>query len=566
MSKLLLLPSAKLVPPELQTDLGSITSAMIPLDSRPALHYITEPYSQRGYKTVVAVHEQAEAVSRYLVRHPELEARIVDVGDTGSLGETVLAALEAIAEPRDLLVINFADTYVMDPLPDGDFICYAEQEDVYRWTTFQLSETGMLYNLAEKGQVKPFDQDLLVFVGVFGIANQLQFLEDLRHALATSESEGQLDPFYQAITMYFNRQDHGQEAFTKVLKWHDFGHVDTYYATKKALFINKRFFNDVQIDNSRGIVYKHSSDVQKLTREIKWYLKLPKGLKHIGPRVLDYSLTPGKVFLEMEFYGYPVLNDIYLFGDLNLGVWSQILEAIERTINDMAQYRFAPAATASIRADMREIYVHKTLQRIEPIMADARFAPFSADEITINGRQCYGLRQVLRVLPDLAETLNLYELPCFTVIHGDLCLGNILYDPRNRIVRLIDPRGSFGSQETYGDPRYDLAKLCHSLEGDYDFFVNGLFDFEWQDGGLWFSAHLDEHHQAIKSLFHRWLTRGWGPQYTQLKLIESLLFLSMVPLHADRFRSQQAFLARGLETFTATAFTSLGLASRGESA
>ena len=35
----------------------------------------------------------------------------------------------------------------------------------------------------------------------------------------------------------------------------------------------------------------------------------------------------------------------------------------------------------------------------------------------------------------------------------------------------------------------------------------------------------------------------------QVKLIESLLFLSMVPLHADRFASQEAFLARGLEIF-----------------
>ena len=30
--------------------------------------------------------------------------------------------------------------------------------------------------------------------------------------------------------------------------------------------------------------------------------------------------------------------------------------------------------------------------------------------------------------------------------------------------------------DIYGDPRYDLCKLNHSIEGDYDFFVNGLFE------------------------------------------------------------------------------------------
>jgi hypothetical protein len=35
-----------------------------------------------------------------------------------------------------------------------------------------------------------------------------------------------------------------------------------------------------------------------------------------------------------------------------------------------------------------------------------------------------------------------------------------------------------------------------------------------------------------------------------VNVIESLLFLSMIPLHADRPRSQTAFLARGLELFT----------------
>ena len=64
------------------------------------------------------------------------------------------------------------------------------------------------------------------------------------------------------------------------------------------------------------------------------------------------------------------------------------------------------------------------------------------------------------------------------VVHGDLCLSNILYDLRSRVCKLIDPRGSFGAAGIYGDPRYDVAKLYHSIYGLYDFITNDLFHVE----------------------------------------------------------------------------------------
>jgi hypothetical protein len=61
MNKLLLLPSARLVPAELRVDFGEIPSGMIPLNSLPALHHIAQPYAAAGYDVVIAVHERARA-------------------------------------------------------------------------------------------------------------------------------------------------------------------------------------------------------------------------------------------------------------------------------------------------------------------------------------------------------------------------------------------------------------------------------------------------------------------------------------------------------------------------
>ena len=134
-----------------------------------------------------------------------------------------------------------------------------------------------------------------------------------------------------------------------------------------------------------------------------------------------------------------------------------------------------------------------------------------------------------------------------------MCLSNILYDRRNSFIRAVDPRGSFGAFDIYGDPRYDLAKLSHSFAGDYDFLLNGWFELSEDQESMSLKVHLEDRHLAIKEQFNIWMTRNWPQWVRQVRLIESLLFLSMVPLHQDRFLSQKAFLVRGLQLYTAMA-------------
>ena len=126
---------------------------------------------------------------------------------------------------------------------------------------------------------------------------------------------------------------------------------------------------------------------------------------------------------------------------------------------------------------------------------------------------------------------------------------NILVDRCSRVVRLVDPRGSFGDFRIHGDPRYDLAKLSHSVSGDYDFLSHGLFDLDFDGPNVHLTTHTTERHHAMKRMFNQWLQPRWGDWSGQIRLIESLLFLSMVPLHKDRPDCQKAFLARDLELF-----------------
>src|SRR3954453_20210415 len=106
MNNVLLMPTAKLVGPDLRSEFGPIPSAMIPLDSRPAMQYVAEPYLNRGFDLVLAVDEHAEMVREYVARHPHAGTRIVQVPDSSSLGATILSALDSLAETPEFLVIN----------------------------------------------------------------------------------------------------------------------------------------------------------------------------------------------------------------------------------------------------------------------------------------------------------------------------------------------------------------------------------------------------------------------------------------------------------------------------
>ncbi len=548
MNKVLLMPTAKLVGPELRSEFGAIPSAMIPLDSRPAMQYVAEPYLNRGYDLVLGVNERADLVREYTDRHPAMGARLVHVPHTASLGETILSVLDSLETDPESLVINFADTYVGDELQGNNVICYREAGEVYRWTTFQIDFGNKITCLSDKDADNPYGQLQPVFVGVFAVGNVSVFREHLRAALGAQPVD-HTDPFYTALTEYFNALPADERRLQRVSDWRDFGHLDTYYQTKRAFCINQRFFNCVQIDGGRGIVRKSSKNAEKLLNEMKWYLELPKALRYMAPRVFDYSFAKDEPFMEMEYYSYPALNDIYLYGNLDLSVWTRVFQAIGNVVRQMHSHRFQPEDADHLGRSMRAMYEDKTRARLRPVLEDTRFAAFCADWVVINGETCMGVRQCLDMLPRLAEALDMYSLDYFTVIHGDLCLSNILYDRRNSFIRVIDPRGEFGDAGIFGDMRYDLAKLSHSLEGDYDFMVNDMIDSAWSNGEYRHSAQLNERHRNIKDLFHKWFLKEFGEHYMQVKLIESLLFLSMVPLHADRFASQEAFLARGLEIF-----------------
>ena len=135
-----------------------------------------------------------------------------------------------------------------------------------------------------------------------------------------------------------------------------------------------------------------------------------------------------------------------------------------------------------------------------------------------------------------------------SIMHGDLCFSNILYDSRSNHIKLIDPRGvdNKNNISIYGDWRYDVAKLAHSVIGKYDFIIANRFkykensstdiEFDIEYDNLYKVEELDEYFDKFFDF------KVYYP-------IMINLFLSMIPLHSDNNLRQKAMLANALKLY-----------------
>jgi hypothetical protein len=136
-------------------------------------------------------------------------------------------------------------------------------------------------------------------------------------------------------------------------------------------------------------------------------------------------------------------------------------------------------------------------------------------------------------------------------MHGDFCFSNMLFDLRTDRIVLIDPRGLIGKEATiYGDVRYDVAKLGHSIVGRYDqIMVEGL-----RAGGsgaeLTLEIPADRRRDWLEEMFLAARVADLSFDSAEVKAAVVSLFLSMIPLHAEDPARQTVLFANGLRLFS----------------
>ena len=529
-----IIPSAKLVPEELQK-LGKLPAIIYPINQKIAFDYIYDQYKNLHAKVDIICYENADKVERRLRKVIGNEIKVRRLPELHDLGYTILYAIENIDEP---VVINFADTIVMDRIVDisGDAFFYQEDYMSETWTYFD-EESGIVTHIYDKEAINEEIKKKL-FVGVFKIINTHDFRECLRNAV--QQKNKKMNSFYYALELY--SQKHSMQAVL-TNNWFDIGHEDKYYNSK--LEVRAREFNHITIDKNRGILKKTSDDKDKFIGEIKWYLKLPADVEYVRPRIFNYSTSYVNPYVSMEYYAYHTIHELFLYGDLTLQQWIDIFNRIRFVCDDFKRYT---VQDDNIRPALEEMYLTKTLQRFEKMKKDERFITFFESPIIVNGERYLPLNEIIIALEKAIPEM-LYDVDTFNIIHGDLCFANIMVDSNFSFIKVIDPRGKFGTYDIYGDFRYELAKLFHSVDGKYDFIIKDLFDLDYNSEAAWINYRIQDRKRDFNlyKVFLDTFSAEVGGDLKKIELIEALLFLSMIPLHGESIRHQMVMLGTGLE-------------------
>ncbi|MBP2297604.1 NTP transferase domain-containing protein [Azospirillum picis] len=313
-----------------------------------------------------------------------------------------------------------------------------------------------------------------------------------------------------------------------------------------------RFFNDVRIRDDR--VEKRTRTprfAHLIEREAAWYRKMEQvGFRHAPALLAEHPLT-----LERLHGEHPC--------DLPAEPAEQrrILERIMLALEDLHGRERRPANAEAADA----LYRTKTLERLQTVR---RLLPelTARESLRVNGVPCRNIlhdrhRGWFEKLVDglVGEPVGGLaalgsSLPGgggahgrFTLIHGDPTFSNILVDKTGK-PWFIDPRGSFGGIDLFGDPRYDWAKLYYSVVGDYDSFNRKQFLLQITGDGA--EIEIRENGWShLRGLFQERL----AADLPAIRLIHALVWLSLSGYVEDDYDSIVGAYVRGLQVLNEAA-------------
>jgi dTDP-glucose pyrophosphorylase len=505
---------------------------MIPVNGKPVIGWILDDLLRKGTRAATVVLRADDEQMQHFVQWAyagrlELSLALVNAG--GTILHSLQAGLMDRPGDRPLRIV-LGDTLIRDPFDDDrDFVYTGEVADSRRWCLVELNERRQITAYLDKQEHTTTTNTALA--GFYQLLDGPWARECLAAALAAGGRE-----LSQMLACYGRRRPiYGRPA----QEWYDFGHIDNLVQARRRL-LQPRYFNTLTVNPILNTITKVSENSDKLQNELDWYLGIPDELKVLTPRILSYKKENGRLQIVQEYYGYPSLAELYVYGDLHPDTWNSILRHVIRVHQEFCRHRgmLEPAAISSM-------YARKIWDRLELLQQqDAAWgALLSRPSIRFNGQTLRNVA-VLRAEID-ARAQRLVETASITVVHGDFCFSNALFDVNHQIIRLIDPRGSFGVKGVYGDSRYDVAKVRHSVAGLYDYIIADLFHLEEVDGGFFASVHAGETTALVAHAFDCMVEEA-GYDLDEIRFIEALLFLSMLPLHQDAPRRQRMMYLTGL--------------------
>ncbi|MBS4438573.1 capsular biosynthesis protein [Campylobacter vulpis] len=494
---MLLITSAKYSSADFTLEFGKIVPSFLPLGNKRLYEYQAKLFQKE--KIVLSLPESFKISHYDLKKLEELNIELIFVDENLSLGESIVYCINALNINKKLSILH-GDTFFQNLRLQNDSLCITSVKENYEWA--YLDEEFNLTHGGGGGRI---------LAGAFCFSDA--------RLLAKHLIKNHYD-FVKGIKSYSKeRKMRAIENET----WLDFGLMTNYFHSKKIIS-TQRGFNTMQV--SQNYIVKNSSWTEKIKAEKAWFKNLPTPLLIYVPKF--FTKKDG---YALEYLYHNTLSELFVFGSLPDFIWRKIFLSIKDFLN--------LCHTFKSEGRLNFNYKEKTLSRLKEFSKQRNIdlnKPFILNH-TPKPSLNELVAQTSEILPNIKE---------FSLIHGDFCFSNIMYDFRSGLIKTYDPRGmDFDSKiSIFGDKNYDLAKLAHSIFGLYDFIVAGFYECELKGYELDFKLEINDNIIKTQNIFKELFEIN----QTHIALCIHL-FLSMLPLHNDDAKRQNAFLANAYRIY-----------------
>lgn len=519
---MIIIHSSKFVNAELEAEVGPIPPCMLPIGNKKMLELQVGNFRKYfpNEKIIVTLPKYYQLTINEQMVINQLAVSVQRVCDTIGFAESMLHVLNIEIDcPTEQIRILQGNRLLNDIPTSDDCIATVDQSRQSDWyDRYQRQDNESRW------------------LGYYCFSSKA----DLVKALALSTKS-----FPEAITHY---RDSIAMSEVQPTDWYNCSHFRSYFDARSSI-TTQRSFNALIIKS--GIVTKTSNDDIKIQAEIYWFSHLPPKLRRFTPQFIDSGRLQDGIttYYCLEFLPLLPLNELYVHGRNPIWFWRNTFDLIKDYFGHAASQEYLYALDATDMDECRDsLYCKKTLSRLKAYQKSSQIDLHSA--IFYQGIKLGSIYDITQEC--IAKMLKLPKRP--VIMHGDLCFSNMLFDTRGRRLKLIDPRGldCHDNFSIFGDVSYDLAKLAHSVVGMYDFIIAGRFEIiashEADHAEYIIHFDMDERLERIQAEFLQFRFVD-GIEVIDIMPAVVLLFLSMLPLHADRPDRQQAMLINAFRLY-----------------
>ena len=398
---MILLTSGGYVSSDLVSEYGKIPSSFVPLKNlrlfEHQINFIKKNFDNRQIFMSIPNDYDIGESDRKILKNNEIN--VIKTDPNTSYGKSIYDCLNIISLKQEVVTILNGDTLFLkyNNTKSDDFAFIGLPDGNYNWDYCNDNKH--------------------IYLGLFSFSSKETFKKILKHndySLSLSLKE-----FSKKFTNY---------SLIKIKNeyWLDFGILNLYY-TSKTKFTTERSFNTLLFN--KYSVIKSGSYSDKLKAEANWYENIPKKFYRFIPRLWVVSQYDNNFSYEIENLYQPSLSELYIYSEHPTFVWQDIF----KSLFEFTEICFSYKPDKSIHKNFSETYYSgKTYKRLSKTNINTE------KKFTLNGKKVPSIKTILE---DIDNSFNENSSKFESIIHGDFCFSNILYDFKLRTVKVIDPKG-----------------------------------------------------------------------------------------------------------------------------